>query len=85
MKFKVARRKTEKCRDCGFCALICPSRDICIECGACVDACPNEARVLEEILGRRKEIKIKGYLFSSFQTKLIDEQFFEFVVDIFSL
>ena len=24
-------------------------------------------------------------LFSSFQTKLIDEQFFEFVVDIFSL
>ena len=59
MKFKVARRKTEKCRDCGFCALICPSRDICIGCGACVDACPNEARVLEEILGRRKEIKIK--------------------------
>jgi len=29
--------------------------------------------------------KEKSYLFSSFQTKLIDEQFFEFVVDIFSL
>ena len=26
-----------------------------------------------------------SYLLSSFQTKLIDEQFFEFVVDIFSL
>jgi pyruvate formate lyase activating enzyme len=59
MKFKVASRKTEKCRDCGFCALICPSRDNCIGCGACVDACPYEARVLEEISERRKEIKIK--------------------------
>jgi len=29
--------------------------------------------------------KASLYLFSSFQTKLIDEQFFEFVVDIFSL
>ena len=26
-----------------------------------------------------------GYLYSSLQTKLIDEQFFEFIVDIFSL
>jgi len=33
---------------------------------------------------KRAEIKAQ-YLFSSFQTKLIDEQFFEFVVDIFSL
>jgi len=59
MKFKVARRKTEKCKECGFCALICPSHDNCIGCGACVDACPYEARVLEEISERRKEIKIK--------------------------
>ncbi len=59
MKFKVARRKTEKCKECGFCALICPSHDNCIGCGACVDACPYEARVLEEISERREEIKIK--------------------------
>ncbi|MCW3133529.1 MAG: radical SAM protein [Methanophagales archaeon] len=59
MKFKVARRKIEKCKECGFCALICPSHDNCIGCGACVDACPYEARVLEEISERRKEIKIK--------------------------
>jgi pyruvate formate lyase activating enzyme len=58
MKFKVAR-KTEDCKNCGFCDQICPSPDNCIECGACVDACPYEARVLEEISERRKEIKIK--------------------------
>ena len=75
MKFKVARRKTEKCRDCGFCALICPSRDICIECGACVDACPNEARVLEEILGRRKEIKIKGICLAHFKQSSLTSNF----------
>ncbi len=58
MKFKVAR-KTDRCKGCGFCTLICPSRNNCIGCGACVDACPYEAKVLEEISERRKEIEIK--------------------------
>jgi len=37
------------------------------------------------IWNRYESPKELMYLFSSFQTKLIDEQFFEFVVDIFSL
>ena len=34
---------------------------------------------------RLKDLVKKPYLYSSLQTKLIDEQFFEFIVDIFSL
>ena len=35
--------------------------------------------------GKSMEIIKQLYLYSSLQTELIDEQFFEFVVDIFSL
>lgn len=57
MKFKVARR-TEECKNCGFCNLICTHQDNCTGCGACVDACPYEAKILEEISERRKEVAI---------------------------
>ena len=58
VKFKVASR-TEKCKNCGFCDLICTHQANCTGCGACVDACPYEAKILEEISERRKEVTIK--------------------------
>ena len=39
VKFKVASR-TEECKSCGFCDLICPHQDACIGCGACVCSMP---------------------------------------------
>lgn len=58
MRFKIARR-TEECKNCGFCDLICTHQDNCTGCGACVDAYPYEAKILEEISERRKEVIIK--------------------------
>ena len=58
VKFKVASR-TEECKNCGFCDLICTHQDNCTGCGACVVACPYEAKFLEEISERRKEVIIK--------------------------
>ena len=46
VKFKVASR-TEECKNCGFCDLICTHQDNCTGCGACVDACPYEAKILQ--------------------------------------
>lgn len=58
MKFEIAK-KTEQCRGCGFCALICHSPRICSGCGSCVAACPYSARILEERSEERAEVSIQ--------------------------
>lgn len=57
MKFEITK-KTEECKDCGFCELICHSPENCIGCAACVDACPYKARILEESSEHRGSVKI---------------------------
>ncbi|MDI6811857.1 MAG: radical SAM protein, partial [archaeon] len=57
MRFEIAK-KTEECKDCGFCELVCHSPEICSGCAACVDACPYEARILEEIYEHRELVNI---------------------------
>ena len=57
MRFEIAG-KTEECKNCGFCELVCRSHENCSGCAACVDACPYEARVLEEIFEQRESVNI---------------------------
>ena len=53
MKFEIAK-KTEACKNCRFCSLICHSPLNCCGCGSCVAACPYNARILEEDAKQRE-------------------------------
>ncbi|NIN51823.1 MAG: radical SAM protein [Nitrososphaeria archaeon] len=60
MRFQVAQKLEDRCRNSNFCEnnLPCSGINSCIGCGVCVDACPYEARVLKYVEQDREYVKV---------------------------